>query len=60
MDFGKMEVEYFCGEDWTGEIRLRLLRKIVLLAQQILIRYILQTERMWLKVEFIYRRGLPR
>jgi hypothetical protein len=26
-NFGKMEDEYFCAEDWTGEIRLKLLRK---------------------------------
>ncbi len=36
MDFGKMEEEYFCVEDWTGVIRLKWLRKIKVLAQQIL------------------------
>jgi hypothetical protein len=36
MNFGKMELEYFCVEDWTGVIGLELLRKISVLARQIL------------------------
>jgi hypothetical protein len=39
MDFGKMEVKYFCAEGWTGEISLKRQEKIVVLAQQILISY---------------------
>ena len=35
-----MEAKYFCAEDWTGVIGLRLLRKIAVLAQQILMRYV--------------------
>ena len=31
MDFCKTEVEYFCAEGWTGEIRLKSLGKIVVL-----------------------------
>jgi hypothetical protein len=33
MDFGKMEVQYFCTEGWTGEIRLKSLGKIAVLAR---------------------------
>jgi hypothetical protein len=36
MDFGKLEAEYFCAEGWTGEIGLKLLEEIAVLAQQIL------------------------
>lgn len=35
MDFGKMEVQYFCAEGWTGVIGLKWLREIAVLAQQI-------------------------
>ena len=33
MNFGKMEEEYFCAEDWTGVIGLRRFRKIAVLAR---------------------------
>jgi hypothetical protein len=35
MYFGKMEEKYFCGEDWTREIKLKLLRKTTVLAQRL-------------------------
>jgi hypothetical protein len=34
MNFGKMEEEYFCVEDWTGGDRLKLLKKIEVSAQR--------------------------
>ncbi len=34
MDFCKTEEEYFCVEGWTGEIRLKWLGKIEVLARR--------------------------
>jgi hypothetical protein len=36
INFRKTEVKYFCGEDWTGQIRLKLLGKIAILERRFL------------------------